>query len=219
MVTVGVFCAFAYVLQFFFRINVPPIPLVYDLKDAVMAIGAILIGPLWGVVMSLISAVMEITISGQNFYGLLMDFVSSSTFVCIVAIIYRQKRTMSGALIALGTAALGMTVVMTIFNIVVTPLYFGMPLKAVFPMLPTIIPFNLTKGILNAELVLILYKPISTALKRAKLVQGEIGTMHFNKKSAILLATAVIVIVLCILAFFFLMGGTFSWGFELDKAA
>lgn len=217
---VAVFCAFAYVLQFFFRINVPPIPLVYDLKDAVMAIGAILFGPFWGIVMSLISAILEITISGQNLYGLLMDFISSSTFVCIVSIIYRRKRTMKGALIALGAAALGMTGVMMIFNLLVTPLYFGFPISAVLPMLPTLIlPFNLTKGILNAELVLILYKPVSTALKRAKLVQGDVGTIHFSKKSAILLACAIVVIVICVLVFFFLMNGTFAWGLELDKAA
>ena len=46
MVIVAVFCALAYACQFVFRIHVSF--LTFDAKDAVMAIGAMIFGPLWG---------------------------------------------------------------------------------------------------------------------------------------------------------------------------
>ena len=38
-------------------------------------------------------------------------------------------------------------------------------------LLPAFLPFNLVKGGLNAALVLLLYKPVVTALRRARLAE------------------------------------------------
>ena len=63
MVVVAVFCAMAYACQFVFRIHVSF--LTFDAKDAIMAIGAMIFGPVWGVVMAFLVAFLEfLTLSG-----------------------------------------------------------------------------------------------------------------------------------------------------------
>ena len=57
VVAVGVFCALAYIacVLFHFRASF----LTFDLKDAVMTIGAMLFGPLYGLAMAVIVALIE----------------------------------------------------------------------------------------------------------------------------------------------------------------
>ena len=121
---------------------------------------------------------------------------------------------MSGAIVGLSAAVLSMTASMMVLNLLLTPLYLdGATVESVAAMIPTVLlPFNLTKAFLNAGLVLVLYKPISTALKHAKLVKGESGTMHFDKKSVILLIAGLLVIAACIAAFLLVMNGSLEWG-------
>jgi len=64
------------------------------------------------------------------------------------------------------------------------PVYTGWPREAVASMLlPTFMPFNLTKGGLNAAFVMLLYKPIKTALLASRMVvqsPEEKKNMLFN---------------------------------------
>ena len=57
MAVVAVFCALAYACQFVFRIHVSF--LTFDAKDAIMAVGAMIFGPVWGVVMALVVSLLE----------------------------------------------------------------------------------------------------------------------------------------------------------------
>ena len=51
-----------------------------------------------------------------------------------------------------------------------------------------LLPFNLIKGVLNAAMVLLLYKPLSRTLKKSRFLQIEAGNavaeQKNNKKSA-----------------------------------
>ena len=42
-------------------------------------------------------------------------------------------------------------------------------------------PFNLVKGGLNMGLILVLYKPVVTALRKARLVPESTGSEHVSK--------------------------------------
>ena len=69
-------------------------------------------------------------------------------------------------------------------------------------MLPTVLlPFNLSKSILNCSIMLLIYKPFTTALKKCRLIENS-GTVKykFNIKSAIL-AIVSIVIIICVLIY------------------
>lgn len=219
MVTVAVFCALAYVCQFVFRVKVSF--LTFDAKDAVMTVGAMLFGPIWGIVMSLVVSFLEmITVSDTQLYGFLMNFLSSAVFTALAAWIYRYRRTIVGAILGLTASVIGMTVVMLLFNLIITPFYLGWKVADVAALIPTLLlPFNLVKALFNAGLVLVLYKPISTALKRARLVRGDVGTLHFDKRSVLVLVGGLLLVALCVAVFVFFLHGSFEWGPALDKAA
>ena len=60
---------------------------------------------------------------------------------------------------------------MLLWNVLITPLYLNQPREAVIGMLiPTLLPFNLGKYILNAAITMLIYKPIVTALRKANLL-------------------------------------------------
>ena len=202
MVVVAVFCAMAYACQFVFRIHVSF--LTFDAKDAVMAIGAMIFGPVWGVVMAFLVAFLEfLTLSGTGVYGFIMNFASSAAFTAICAGVYKHKRTMTGAVIGLAAAVLGTTTVMMILNLVVTPLYMtGGSVEAVVELIPTLLlPFNLTKALMNAGLVLVLYKPVSVALKKARILKSGPNNFTFDKKTLAVLIAGLTLIAVCVIIF------------------
>lgn len=212
MVLVAVFCAVSYVCQFIFRIHV--LFLTFDAKDAVMTVAAMLFGPGWGLLMSLILATLEgISLSATGIIGFIMNFISSASFVCVSSWIYRRRRTMTGALFGLTTGVLSMTVVMLLCNLLLTPIYMNTTVAEVITYIPTLLlPFNFLKALLNAGLVLVLYKPISLALKRARLVKGEVGALRFEKKSVFVLVAGLLLTAMCIIIFIVLLNGSFAFG-------
>ncbi|MCD7776870.1 MAG: ECF transporter S component, partial [Firmicutes bacterium] len=161
MVAVAVFTALAYVccVLFHFKLSF----LSFDLKDAVMAVGAMFFGPAYGFAMVVLVAFLEmITISSTGVYGFIMNIISSTFFVCVCSIIYKYRRTMAGAVFGMICSVISMTAAMMIANIIITPHFMGTTTEAVIEMIPTILfPFNLTKAIFNASLSFIIYKPVS----------------------------------------------------------
>ncbi len=209
LVTLAVFAALAYACQFVFRIHVSF--LTFDAKDAIMAIAAMIFGPIAGVTLSLLVALLEfLTLSGTGVYGLIMNFASSAAFTVICAGVYKHKRTMSGAVMGLGSAVLGTTAVMMGMNLLVTPYYMtGGSVKAVIEIIPTLLlPFNLTKTLMNAGLTLILYRPVSLALKRARILPGKCEERFvFDKTTVAVLIGGLALIALCVTVFLVILKG------------
>ena len=208
MAVVAVFCALAYACQFVFRIHVSF--LTFDAKDAIMAVGAMIFGPVWGVVMALVVSLLEfLTLSGTGVYGLIMNFASSAAFCGICAGVYRYKRTMTGAVLGLGAAVLGTTALMMVLNLLVTPYYMtGGSVAAVVEILPTLLlPFNLTKTLLNAALVWVLYKPVSVALKKARVIKGGPNSFAINTKTVLVMLAALALIAACVVVFLVVLKG------------
>ena len=78
---------------------------------------------------------------------------------------------MKGAVTGLVVGWLLMTAVMLLWNYCITPYYMGYPREAVAELLiPAFLPFNLLKGGLNAAITMLLYKPIVTGLRKARLL-------------------------------------------------
>ena len=64
-----------------------------------------------------------------------------------------------------------MTAVMLLWNYAITPMYMNVPREMIKGMLlPGFMPFNLIKGGINAVITLMLYKPLISALRGAKLI-------------------------------------------------
>ena len=216
MVMIALFCALAFAVMPLFRINV--IFLTFDIKDAIITVGGLLFGPLAAVIISAVTALLEfVTIGDTGVYGLLMDFVSSASFAVVAALIYRFRRDLLGAVIGLLAAVFSMTAIMLCMNLLIVPLYTpGVTVATVAGMLPTLIlPFNLTKAVLNAALVMILYKPVSIALRyaRVKIAGAQMETkIAADKKTNVLITVAGLALVAAsLILFFVILGGEAEW--------
>ena len=172
LTTIGMRCTVAYLAAAFVRI-----PLVlflkYEPKDIIIAIGGFLFGPPASFVIALVvSFVQMLTISGTGPLGFLMNVLSSCSFACSAAFIYRKKRSFPGMAAGLLGGCLAMAVTMMLWNYLVAPLYMGMPREDIAALLlPAFLPFNLIKGGLNAAITMLLYKPVFLPLQRRHLTE------------------------------------------------
>ena len=208
VVGIAVFAALAYVVALICNI-IPPVAgfLSLDVKDAVIAMAAFVFGPISAVVISFIAALVEfitITFSTTGWYGFVMNFASSATFSLTASLIYRSKKTLNFAIIGFFSAVALTTGIMLLLNIFVTPLYLvqfrGMPpAVADSPVIEllakVLLPFNFAKSLLNSAVAMLLYKPITEALRRARLIEGG-KKIVFNRNSVIILITGGVALVL-----------------------
>lgn len=216
LAAVGVFTALAYVCCVLFHFKASF--LTFDLKDAVMTVGAMIFGPAWGFAMSVAVALIEFcTISGTGIYGLIMNLLSSIAFVCTSSLIYSRRRTMWGAVCAVGSAVVLTVGVMMFANLLITPYYYTNGERAVVAkMIPTLLlPFNLTKSVFNSAVVFLLYKPLATALRRSGFFSGNVREISFSlfrdKKSNIVATVSLTVAIAALIFFFVYLGGEFNF--------
>ena len=142
----------------------------YEPKDAVIVIAGLLFGPASAVITVLVALIEMVTISSTGPIGFLMNVIATCAFVLPASILYKKKRTKSGAVIGLSLGVVAMTVMMILWNYIITPLYMNVERDVVIKMLlPVFLPFNLIKGGINAALTMLLYKPTVTALRSAHL--------------------------------------------------
>ncbi|MDD6478954.1 MAG: ECF transporter S component [Oscillospiraceae bacterium] len=212
IIIAAVFSAIAFLLTFVFKFKV--MFLTFDFKDAVIAVVSLALGPLYGVASAALVAFLEfLSISDTGPYGLLMNFISSGTFAFVIGSIYKQKRTFSGAILSASVSALSVTAIMMVANYFITPLYMGVSSADVAKMIPTLLlPFNLAKTVINAASTLIIYKPVTKALRRVGLMKKTETQQSSNKlKTVVLYIVSLAVIILTVLFIFFVLNG----GFEL----
>lgn len=198
---VAMLCAVAYVVMAVGRIPIV-LFLKYDPKDVIIAIGGFIFGPLTSFVISFVVSIVEmLTVSDTGPIGLVMNIISSCSFACTAAAIYKNNRKLSGAVTGLIAGCILMTAVMLLWNYLITPLYMEYPREAVVKLLfPAFLPFNLLKGGLNTAITLLLYKPVVTALRRTKLVDVAEGKMDKHKRigtalvALLLLATCIFLV-------------------------
>lgn len=143
-----------------------------DLKDTIICMGGFLFGPLSAAVISIVVAVIEMfTVSDTGPIGLIMNVLATCAFCCTASWIYKKAHSKKGAVAGLAAGVVALTVVMVLWNYLITPLYMKIHRDVVAAMIPTVfLPFNIVKGGLNMALILLLYKPVVTALRKAGLV-------------------------------------------------
>ena len=179
LTTLAMLTAVAYVVMILSK-SLPQVSgfLQMDMKDVVICIGGFLFGPLSAAAVSTVVAVVEMfTYSDTGPIGCLMNVLATASFTSTAAFIYQRKHTRKGAVEGLAVATVVLTVVMVLWNYLITPIYMKIPREVVVGMLPTVfLPFNLVKGGLNMAVTLLLYKPVVTALRRAGLAPESHST-------------------------------------------
>ncbi len=219
MVISAVFTAIAYVCVCVFRIKVSF--LTFDIKDSVITVCAMIFGPLTGLAISLaVSFIEMVTISDTQIYGFIMNVLSTTVFSVTASAIYKKKRDMVGSVLGLVSAVFATTAVMMLANLFITPYYMGVGQEVVISMIPKLLfPFNLIKSILNASLVMLIYKPIVTALRRAGAVKASkvASGYSFDKKSLVVMLSALAIMVVSLVIFFMFMGANIEWFGAFNK--
>lgn len=198
MVLIALFAALAYMIVALVRIPVV-LFLSYEPKDVIITIGSFLLGPVAAFVMSLIVSLVEmVTISQTGPIGCLMNLISTCCFACTAGLIYKRKHSLNGAVMGLLVGSATMIIAMLLWNWLITPLYMGTPRAAVEAMLlPVFLPFNALKAGLNTALILGLYKPLTSALRKTKLLPTTQSTASGTKPGTYIFAA--FLLITCIL--------------------
>ena len=172
LVSMAMLTAVAYVVMLLSK-SLPSVNgfLDFDFKDVVICISGFIYGPVPAAIISIVVALIEaVTISHTGPIGLLMNVLATCSFCCTATFIYKKHHTMKGAIVGLALGVAALVIVMLLWNYLITPVYQKVPRDVVVAMLPTVFfPFNLAKGGMNMAATLLLYKPVVTALRKARL--------------------------------------------------
>ncbi|MBP3652870.1 MAG: ECF transporter S component [Clostridia bacterium] len=205
----AMFAALAYIIMAVGRIPISSVDfLKYDPKDVILVISGFILGPMPGLAIAFVVALIEmLTVSSTGPIGFLMNFLSSAAFLWPATALYKRRHTLRGAGVGLAVGVLLMTALMLMWNYFVTPYYMGYPREAVAAMLvPVFLPFNLIKGLLNGAITILVYKPVSRALKKSGLVEMKPGAPAPKKNALGASLIAVLVLVSCIFAVLIMRG-------------
>ncbi len=197
--------AVAALCSFFPLPLVPALPFLhYDAKDVVIVLCGFILGPVYALAVSLVSALLELTISSTGPLGAVMNFLASAIFACTASLIYKYKKNIYGALMGLLAASAMTTAFMLGWNLLISPYYMGITREVIKPMLlPFFLPFNLIKTLINSGVALLTYKPVISALRAAKLVETKSAPLN-AKSVAISVSAGILLIALCIASVLFL---------------
>lgn len=187
IVVLGMLAAAAYgAMALTHSIPLSPLPfLTYDAKDVIIVIGGFMFGPLPALLLSLVVSALEaITLSSTGIIGFAMNVLSSCGFALTASIIYKQRRSLQGAIIGLVSGMITASALMLLWNYLITPLYMDISREQIVGMLASIfLPYNLIKAGLNAIIAMLLYKPLAKALKSVHLLPNEGSAV--NKKATV----------------------------------
>ncbi len=181
--------AVAFVLMFI-EFSVPLMPpfIKMDISDLPALLSTFALGPVSGVVVELLKNLLHILFKGTASAGTgeLCNFLLGCFFVVPAGLIYRHKKTRKNAVLGALVGCLVMAVCSVPLNyFVVYPAYvkfYGLPLDEIIGMYQAImpgvnglfacltifnLPFTFVKGLLDAVICFIIYKPLSPILHRA----------------------------------------------------
>lgn len=201
MTTIAMLCAIAYVVMFAVRIPVV-LFLKYEPKDVIIVIGGFMMGPMVAFTISFVVGLIEMfSVSDTGIIGFIMNVLSSCSFACVAAIIYKYKKNIKGAVAGLIIGTVAMVCIMMLWNYLITPLYMNIPRSEVVKLLvPAILPFNVLKGLLNSTITFLIYKPIVRALRRTKLIDSAANNSKSSVGFSIVAALIFVTSVLAVLA-------------------
>ena len=156
-----------------------------DFSDLPALLGAFALGPVYGVIISFMKNLLHIVLKGTSTacVGELSNFILGAIFSAVAGYLYKHHKSRKTAIIGAVAGAVAMGVLSVPSNyFVVYPAYvqfYHMPLEAILGMYQAILPsadslikclilfnlpFTLVKGLLDAVLCMLIYKPLSPIL-------------------------------------------------------
>ena len=213
IVLIALFGAISYVLMLV--VHLPVSFLTMDVKDVIIALAGLYFGPAAALILSVLVPLLElVTVSSTGLYGLVMNFLGTAMFSVTASLIYKYKKSFFGAIIGLLSGVAAMVATMMVFNLLVTPHYMGVSVEMVQGMIPTLLfPFNLVKGVLNAALVLLFYKPLSGVMQRAGILPRSEHPFRMDLRTVLVMSISLALVIASLVVVFAVLGGSFVFGF------
>ena len=158
-----------------------------DISDLPELLAAFALGPVWGVVVTLLKNLLFSALHGTSsaYVGELCNFLLGSVFAFTAGIVYHRGKSRRSALLGAVAGAVLMALISVPVNyFVVYPAYvvvYGMPMEAIIGMYQAInpaaddllkclvlfnVPFTFCKGLLDVALCFLIYKPLSPLLHK-----------------------------------------------------
>ena len=164
-----------------------------DFSDLPALLGAFAIGPVYGIVISLIKNLLNVLIQGTTtqYVGELCNFLLGAAFSFSAGLIYNHRKNKKTAIIASVVGAVVMGVISIPVNYFISyPLYASLfggmdniigAYKAILPSVKSLmeclvifnLPFTVVKGLCCSIICLIIYKPLSPILHGSFLAGKE----------------------------------------------
>ncbi len=170
-----------------FPIPIMPAFVKLDVSELPALIASFAYGPVSGVLVCLIKNLIKLPSTSTAAVGELFNFVMGALFVGVAGIVYKRNKTRKGAIVGALLGALVMAVVSVPYNyFIVYPakvVKYHLPLEAIIGMYQAInpsvdglltcllvfnLPFTFVKGVLDAVLCFLIYKPLSPILHGRK---------------------------------------------------
>lgn len=181
----GVLSALSFILMLL-EFSVPLMPefIKFDFSDLPAIIGSFSMGPAYGAIICFVKNLLHLTVSSTAGIGELSNFLIGCVYAVTAGIIYKYKKTRTGAVTASFAASAAAAVFCILSNrLLVYPLYgtvLGLSNDVILSMYRTVMPsisdlttailifnapFTLVKGLADSVITLLIYKKISPLLK------------------------------------------------------
>ncbi len=186
--------AIAFALMFIeFPVPVMPSFIKFDISDLPPLFASFALGPVYGVIAELIKNILHIIVKGTTSAGVgeLSNFLLGAVFCLVAGFIYKSEKNKKRAVVGCIAGALAMGIICLPINyFIVYPAYvkfYKMPLEAIIGMYQAIlgpvatiptknalfncllifnVPFTFIKGLVDALICILIYKPLSVVIKK-----------------------------------------------------
>jgi riboflavin transporter FmnP len=149
LVLTAILAAMSFVFELTLAFSYPPAPfLKLAPGDVPTIVATVLIGPFCGAACALVNSVLFAAVTGEGGpWGILMHFIASGGMAIVIGVLAKRTRNLVLPMVA---GILTRVALMVPFNLLVTPIYLGVPRPTVLSMIvPVIVPFNLAHAGLN----------------------------------------------------------------------
>ncbi|MCH1627143.1 ECF transporter S component [Ferdinandcohnia quinoae] len=178
LVLIGMLSGISYVLMILnFPLPMFPSYLQIDFSDIPALIGALVLGPVAGVLIELIKNIIDYFMTGSETgvpVGHLANFIAGSVFVLSTYLIYHKIKSKKGMTIGLVTGTILMAIVMCILNYYVilpaftyflnAPAMSGPEVRKLIVL--SILPFNILKGLIITGIFMLIFIRLQTWIKK-----------------------------------------------------
>ena len=156
-----------------------------DFSDLPALLGSFALGPVYGIVISLVKNLLHLIIPGTSTAGVgeVCNFLLGAIFAYVAGFIYQRNKTRKTAILGAVAGAVAMAILSVPVNYFITyPAYvkfYNLPLEAILGMYQALLPaadslikcliifnmpFTLVKGLLDAVRCMLIYKSLSPLL-------------------------------------------------------